>query len=227
MRRLDTSKHSAVLARWAAGERGKAIAAELGLSGPKAVSCIVSRARDDGDTRAVLRDATLRSGWTDARTERLRAMLADGVSDIDIAHAFGITRNSLIGKRVRLGLFRGRERARTEAHRPRKRRATITRSTTKAERIANSARARAQFEAVEIVDLPPDESAVAVKFEDLNAHTCRWPLGDPRDFKAMRFCGAEPVTNLPYCARHCQMSYQPPAPDHRQPFRDGGWARVG
>jgi GcrA cell cycle regulator len=43
---------------------------------------------------------------------------------------------------------------------------------------------------------------------ELTDETCRWPVGDPlrADFF---FCGGQAVTNLPYCACHARVAYQP------------------
>lgn len=47
-----------------------------------------------------------------------------------------------------------------------------------------------------------------VRFEDLRAHHCRWPIGDPQD-PAFGFCGARRLEAKPYCADHCKVAYQP------------------
>jgi GcrA cell cycle regulator len=154
----------------------------------------------------------------------------------------GVTRNAVIGKLTRLGLAPGRVVGRLRhkaamalrpprdpnAPRPIKARKGGARSALfsyeykgtreqgsnekREARAQKAADLRARFEVVEIVDLPAEESAVAVGLMKLNAHTCRWPLGDPRDLDAMRFCGAEPFSrpgrDYPYCARHCRMAYQ-------------------
>ena len=54
------------------------------------------------------------------------------------------------------------------------------------------------------------------KLLDLDAHDCRWPIGEPRhpDF---HFCGEKQAEGRPYCARHWQMAFQPPRPRHQTP----------
>jgi GcrA cell cycle regulator len=46
---------------------------------------------------------------------------------------------------------------------------------------------------------------------DLDAHTCRFPIGDPlaADFT---FCGCEPQPGKPYCPAHMLRAYTAPAP---------------
>ena len=90
------------------------------------------------------------------------------------------------------------------------------------DREANAGKRRFHFAAIEIVDLPPEESAVAVPFFGLTNKNCHWPLGDPRDMDAMRFCGADKFDEKPYCLRHCRMAYiEPPKRPNHRPFRDG------
>ena len=44
--------------------------------------------------------------------------------------------------------------------------------------------------------------------ETLEAHQCRWPIGDPRQ-AGFHFCGAQKAEGRPYCAAHWQMSFVP------------------
>ncbi|GEO79939.1 GcrA family cell cycle regulator [Pararhodospirillum oryzae] len=41
---------------------------------------------------------------------------------------------------------------------------------------------------------------------DLSAHTCRWPIGDPRD-PGFHFCGKPTLPGKPYCAEHAAIAY--------------------
>jgi GcrA cell cycle regulator len=47
--------------------------------------------------------------------------------------------------------------------------------------------------------------------QTLDAHDCRWPIGDPQhaDF---HFCGERRVAGRPYCKAHEQAAIQPPKP---------------
>lgn len=171
--------------------------------------------------------------WTAARIAALKKYQADGFSSAEMAAALGgVTRNAVIGKITRLGLAPGKEynaqmvrhgvktrvpRVRPQVNdglqfdkiKPEARREGFN---ARYEREQRAAELREKFQAVEIVDLPPDESAVAVEFMQLSDATCRWPLGDPRDFKNMLFCGEKPHKDYPYCTRHCLLAYRlPPA----------------
>ncbi|ABC22456.1 GcrA family cell cycle regulator [Rhodospirillum rubrum] len=41
---------------------------------------------------------------------------------------------------------------------------------------------------------------------DLSAHTCRWPIGDPRE-PGFHFCGKPTTPGKPYCAEHASIAY--------------------
>lgn len=41
---------------------------------------------------------------------------------------------------------------------------------------------------------------------DLNAHTCRWPIGDPLE-PDFGFCGKHTAENKPYCEDHCRRAF--------------------
>ena len=45
----------------------------------------------------------------------------------------------------------------------------------------------------------------------LKAHSCRWPIGDPRDAR-FRFCEKMRDVGVPYCAHHQSMSRVPKKP---------------
>ena len=44
---------------------------------------------------------------------------------------------------------------------------------------------------------------------ELTADTCKWPVGEPGT-PGFFFCGARPVSELPYCAAHCSRAYVRP-----------------
>ena len=45
-----------------------------------------------------------------------------------------------------------------------------------------------------------------VKLMELDSHTCRWPLGDPRD-EDFCFCGKKVRMGQTYCEEHANMAY--------------------
>lgn len=143
--------------------------------------------------------------WTPDRVERLKALAAQDLSSEQIADALQVSRSTVIGKLRRLGvaLYNAGRRGCIGLRRA----AVAGGGRPRGKRMAEAAQRRAQFALVEVVDLPPEQSATAVTLLELDAARCRWPLGDPRDLSALRFCGALPLAARPYCARHCGMAY--------------------
>jgi len=161
--------------------------------------------------------------WTDERVEQLKKLWSEGLSASQIAAELGgITRNAVIGKVHRLGLS-GRAKAPSSAvPRPRKPRAPshVLRMSRPAMR-GNTALARHALAVYELEPEPepePLENIVPIgqrcSLLELSDAKCRWPIGDPgaQDFF---FCGGKPVGELPYCAYHARMAYQPAADRRR------------
>lgn len=141
--------------------------------------------------------------WTDERIEILKALYKDGLSASQIAAELGgISRNAVIGKCHRLGLT-GRPRKSSAPKQPRAQR-----------RASGFARSDNRLEPiVKTMPLPKprvEDGAIPAAQRktllQLDAHTCRWPVGDPgtADFF---FCGAEPQPDRRYCEAHCSRAF--------------------
>jgi hypothetical protein len=48
-----------------------------------------------------------------------------------------------------------------------------------------------------------------VRLADLRENMCRWPIGDPQQFDAFRFCGCRRLPGDTYCAAHNKMAFAP------------------
>ncbi len=143
-------------------------------------------------------------GWTDTRTERLKALWADGLSASEIADLLGeTTRNAVIGKVHRLGLA-GRA---TTSRQPRPRR-TIGRR----DRAGGVSMRKLVFVRPRPVPpdrLPPAPAALMLSVAQLADATCHWPIGDPRSL-SFGFCGNRTAPgHQPYCDAHQVAGHQP------------------
>src|ERR1700722_8845644 len=150
--------------------------------------------------------------WTDERVELLKKLWSDGLSSSQIAAELaGITRNAVIGKVRRLGLSGRAKSASTGAPRPRK-----ARSPSHMLRIGRPAIRgnTALAHAYEIEEAEPEliDNIIPIgqrrTILELNEQTCRWPVGDPGSTEFF-FCGGNTLENLPYCAYHSRVAYQP------------------
>ena len=66
----------------------------------------------------------------------------------------------------------------------------------------------------ELLEIPVEQRKTLLQ---LNEHTCRWPIGDPGSPEFF-FCGGDTANELPYCAYHRRVAYQP-ATDRRRDRR--------
>jgi GcrA cell cycle regulator len=153
--------------------------------------------------------------WTDERVELLKKLWSDGLSASQIAAELGgITRNAVIGKVHRLGLS-GRAKPSSSVPRTRKNRAAHMMRVSRPSVRGNTALARHAFALYELeteAEPEPLENIIPIgqrcQLLELTDSTCRWPIGDPGspDFF---FCGGKPISELPYCAYHARIAYQP------------------
>jgi GcrA cell cycle regulator len=138
------------------------------------------------------------TGWSHDRVTTLTTLWRDGQSASLIAKSLGgVTRNAVIGKIHRLGLS-----GRAAASRPdRVRVARASKPPVAAKR------PRANILPV-IVAAPvqTEGPGTIATLTALGAHTCRWPIGDPKD-QAFSFCGR--LAKGPYCPAHKAQAVRP------------------
>ena len=135
--------------------------------------------------------------WTEKMVEDLRQMWIEGLTANEIAKKLGVSKNSIVGKVHRLCL--------TARPSPIK----------KKEEIETEKEAAPVQELLPVREIKPAKSAAAsvtsdatdkVLVVDLDSHTCRWPLGDPRD-DDFSFCGKKVRSGQTYCDEHAMMAY--------------------
>ena len=157
------------------------------------------------------------TAWTPERVEEMCRLWKDGVSASQIAKQLGgCTRNGVLGKIHRMGL----------AERP-----AASPPNTRKDYIASPAKPRGpRAPRPLIVKLagnatvfhegqdpqPPravisfrDEPAGLATTTSLEAHQCKWPIGDPAD-ATFTHCG-RPAPGGPYCAEHEMVARAPPS----------------
>lgn len=146
--------------------------------------------------------------WTDEMVDKLRQMWDEGKTATEIAKALGVTKNSIVGKVHRLCLT-----ARPSPIKPKEEEiaATALESVSEVEIIdaeqpvsVSSPVLSPAFTATNVVK--KQKSGGHVKLVDLDSHTCRWPLGDPRD-EDFCFCGKKVRMGQTYCEEHAMMAY--------------------
>ncbi len=142
--------------------------------------------------------------WTEERVALLQKLWGQGYSASQIASQLpGVTRNAVIGKIHRLG-----KRPEGAAARPRPARAA-----------AHAGRRPVASEARRATPQPQDWTARPFRRSTLleepglatsttlEAHMCRWPIGDP-DEAGFSFCGRSAEGGRPYCQGHSRLAYK-------------------
>ena len=161
--------------------------------------------------------------WTDRMVDELKSLWQTGLTTSEIAKKLGVSKNSIVGKVHRLSLSgRPSPIKKKEAPSPKNNhekqvkntsenkkeevRATIITEKTaiveqkKDEKIATT---------IEIQTATPEKSDGLVRLTDLDNHTCRWPIGDPKD-ENFHFCGKKIKTGQTYCDEHSAIAYVKP-----------------
>jgi GcrA cell cycle regulator len=155
---------------------------------------------------AAVSTANSTATWTAERIEQLRSCVGDGMTCSQIAAAIGVSRNAVIGKIHRLGLSSGRPAgAGARANCPP--RARHPRGPTQ-RRLLRLAYARAALD--EIMSGVVVISTHPCSLIDIDAHQCRWPIGDPASTNFL-FCGNDAITGFAYCVGHARLAYRSPA----------------
>jgi GcrA cell cycle regulator len=143
--------------------------------------------------------------WTEERIALLQKLWGQGYSASQIASQLqGVTRNAVIGKIHRLG-----KRPEGQITRPRPARATAHPGRRPA---AVEARRAAPQPQPEWTDRPFRRAALLEEpglatTATLEAHMCRWPIGDP-DEAGFSFCGRSADGVRPYCQGHSRLAYK-------------------
>jgi GcrA cell cycle regulator len=143
--------------------------------------------------------------WTDARSEILRTLWAQGLSGSAIAAEIGgCSRNSIIGRVHRMGLPK-----RQRLNQPR------TEPKPRIHRVQRFREALPQHDRHYVdwlnyrVAASYDRSpplARSCTLMDLTSDTCRWPLWG--DVVSDQYCGAKLLSGSPYCRHHARMAWR-------------------
>jgi hypothetical protein len=154
-------------------------------------------------------DAACSTAWTAQRVAMLHLHYLQGMTAADSALILGgVTRNSVISKRYRLGLF-----GRAAPSRPKLTRAPSNDGGAAAWLRRLGPREESLAVApLPAMDFPPPPDARPATLADRQTRTCAWPLGPaerPGD-AATLFCCAPLDARSPYCAVHAARSRRAP-----------------
>jgi GcrA cell cycle regulator len=138
--------------------------------------------------------------WTDKQIKQLKHLSDDGLSAASIANELGISRNAVIGKAHRIGLW-GKEWGKD------RRMLKFEKYNEPVRKNPPTLRIKPLLPPQEVPQLRCEEipSGRLVALVDLQPHHCRWPIGDisSPDFG---FCG-RPIWLRSYCRHHSSVAY--------------------
>lgn len=170
--------------------------------------------------------------WTDEMVEDLKKMWHEGLTTGEIGKRLNVSKNSIVGKVHRLGLsgrpspIKKKENSENsvkpapvkekEAKPVKEEKAPVKVKAEKTEKIEE----HVKEERVKTAQEEKDEKIATAKGEarfeaykqgktmltDLDNHTCRWPIGDPKD-ENFHFCGKKVKIGQTYCEEHSGIAY--------------------
>ena len=159
--------------------------------------------------------------WTEETVEELKKMWDKGMTTGQIAKALNVTKNSIIGKVHRLCLtarpspIKKSSTPKTEtedkktASKTKKACKTSEKKEKTSEKKVEKTIKEKVVEPKEVKVVEPAPKVVEetnIPLVKLDNHTCRWPLGDPKD-DDFCFCGKRIKTGQTYCEEHAAVAY--------------------
>ncbi len=137
--------------------------------------------------------------WTDEMVEGLKKMWKQGLTTNEIAKNLGVSKNSIVGKVHRLNL--------TARPSPIKKKEDEPAVVESAPSVKKTAEAPTETKTLNVEK--KIGSSACLKLTELDNHTCRWPIGDPRDDNFC-FCGKKVRGGQTYCEEHSAVAYVKP-----------------
>ena len=166
--------------------------------------------------------------WTDEMVKDLKKMWKDGLTTGEIGRRLGVSKNSVVGKVHRLQLDgRPSPIKKKSDSTPKPVKQTIAQTPPKAEKPAPKPepvaktiepapkpiiKEKASFIQEREMTTPiicgahPKNKDGKVTLTNLDNHTCRWPIGDPKD-ENFHFCGKKARIGQTYCDEHSAIAY--------------------
>ena len=146
--------------------------------------------------------------WTDEAVEELKKMWDKGMTTGQIAKVLNVTKNSIIGKVHRLCLTARPSPIKKSSNSTGKK--TVTSKKTEKETKAKStSKCKTKEKPIIIEEAKPQVAPIEetnIPLVKLDNHTCRWPMGDPKD-EDFCFCGKRIKTGQTYCEEHAMVAY--------------------
>ena len=161
----------------------------------------------------------MKMAWTEQMVEDLRAMWKQGLTTAEIGKRLNVTKNSIVGKVHRLGLSgRPSPIKKKNEENPAEGNKAAEDAPAVSSKNTESTQLKKEPVKVEKTSMPAGSPVMAssaknepakkgmMSLMDLDNHTCRWPLGDPKD-ENFHFCGRKVKIGQTYCEEHANIAY--------------------
>lgn len=143
--------------------------------------------------------------WTDEMINKLRQLWDKGITTNDIAKELGLSKNSVVGKVHRLNLD-----SRPSPIKKKEEEKNILEEGEKALSSDTTVKQPVHgFKTSENLSSTDQNKNTCIKLSELDSHTCRWPIGDPKDDNFC-FCGKKVRAGQTYCDEHAAIAYVKP-----------------
>lgn len=153
--------------------------------------------------------------WTNEMIDKLCQMWKQGLTTNEIAKNLGVSKNSIVGKVHRLNLTARPSPIKKKEDMPTEKAAQKPLAPDpKSSKISKNIN-KIKLDSVEINLAPLTEVSTktekngCISLTELDNHTCRWPMGDPRD-ESFCFCGKKVRSGQTYCEEHAAIAYVKP-----------------
>ncbi len=173
--------------------------------------------------------------WTDEMVEDLKKMWKEGLTTGEIGRRLNVSKNSIVGKVHRLGLsgrpspIKKKDGSKPTPSAPKTAKPSAEKNKNSAPKKATPAKepsvAPVMTPAAPKIEVHKKESASSsfsaadirhkphhygnLPLTELDNHTCRWPVGDPKDAN-FHFCGKKVRLGQTYCEEHAAIAYVKP-----------------
>ncbi len=170
--------------------------------------------------------------WTEKMVEDLKIMWKQGLTTGEIGKRLGVSKNSIVGKVHRLQLDARpspiKKKEPEEVKEIKKEKKCCKSKSTEQAVEKEKAEVKTEKKVTEkVIEKAPEPVIEEVKtftpkpvtpaktyngnakLTDLDNHTCRWPIGDPKD-ENFHFCGRKIKLGQTYCEEHAALAYVKP-----------------
>ncbi|MBQ8750361.1 MAG: global cell cycle regulator GcrA-like protein [Alphaproteobacteria bacterium] len=149
--------------------------------------------------------------WTDEAVEELKKMWDKGMTTGQIAKVLNVTKNSIIGKVHRLCLTARPSPIKKSSGNSAEKKASKPQKAEKVEKATKTSNKVVKEVPVSPIsentkNTTPVVEETNIPLVKLDNHTCRWPMGDPKD-EDFCFCGKRIRTGQTYCEEHAAVAY--------------------